>query len=140
MAACWTELQRLAGNSLPKALRSKPRSESDFSDPSRMISGNTNLIMSHPSLNFFCNSSVSKKKSPNPITKSYEALHVMNMLPYYILLPTIRKSALQPFQICPMLCPCFFLLFLHIFPTWFVCVFSSPRLTILQTSIHQIQP
>ena len=64
----------------------------------------------------------------------------MNMLPQYISLLTLRKSALQPFQICPRLCPCYFLLFIHIFPVSFVCVFSSPQLTILQTSIHQSQP
>lgn len=47
---------------LLKALRSKPRSKSELFDPKWMIPGKTNLIMSHPCLNFFYYFSLSKNK------------------------------------------------------------------------------
>ena len=51
---------------LLKALKWKPKSESELSDPNWMVSGKRNPIISHPSLNFFYNSSLSDNEFQTP--------------------------------------------------------------------------
>ena len=75
-----------------------------------------------------------KSKTHNKVR--WGLLYYGHKLPYdSIHIPIQKKSAPQPFQICPVLCS---FLFLHIFSLWFVCV--SSQLTILQTCVHLIKP
>lgn len=121
MGTHWVERQKLAGNRFLKALRQKPRSESESSDPFWMIAMKTNLVMSHPSLT------------------SFELLHILIILRLYHINPPTLKKLHSSFANLPralsVLAPLFLL-----FPVWFMPSVSPAPLVILQTSAPQFQP